>query len=47
MIFDTDVVIWVFRGHEGAADLVDNIADLRYQSLRIWNLFKVREIGRS
>ncbi len=23
MIFDTDVLIWVFRGHEGAAQLVE------------------------
>ena len=27
MIFDTDVVIWVFRGHAGAANLIDRIAD--------------------
>ena len=27
MIFDTDVVIWVFRGHEGAAKLVESIND--------------------
>ena len=27
MIFDTDVVIWVFRGHEGAAKLVESIDD--------------------
>ena len=27
MIFDTDVVIWVFRGHEGAAKLVESTDD--------------------
>lgn len=27
MIFDTDVVIWVFRGHEEAAKLVESIDD--------------------
>jgi len=27
MIFDTDVVIWVFRGHAKAADLVEGISD--------------------
>ena len=27
MIFDTDVVIWVFRGHEGAANFVESIDD--------------------
>ena len=27
MIFDTDVVIWVFRGHEGAAKLVESAHD--------------------
>ena len=27
MIFDTDVVIWVFRGHEGAAKLVESTHD--------------------
>ena len=27
MIFDTDVIIWVFRGHEGAAKFVESIDD--------------------
>ncbi|MDE3000763.1 MAG: type II toxin-antitoxin system VapC family toxin [Gemmatimonadota bacterium] len=27
MIFDTDVLIWVFRGHEGAAQLVERHQD--------------------
>lgn len=27
MIFDTDVMIWVFRGHEGAAQLVEDAED--------------------
>lgn len=29
MIFDTDVLIWVFRGHEGAAKLVEDTVDRR------------------
>ena len=29
MIFDTDVLIWVFRGHEGAAQLVEGHDDRR------------------
>lgn len=29
MIFDTDVLIWVFRGHEGAAQLVEGTDDRR------------------
>ena len=33
MIFDTDVVIWVFRGHEGAAKLVESTERSRIFSL--------------
>ena len=29
MIFDTDVLIWVFRGHQGAAQLVERHDDRR------------------
>ena len=29
MIFDTDVLIWVFRGHEGAARIIERTDDRR------------------
>ena len=40
MIFDTDVLIWVFRGHQEAAKLVENTHDRQISAVTYMELIQ-------
>jgi len=40
MLFDTDVLIWVFRGHAGAAARVEETADRRLSIVTLMELLQ-------
>ena len=46
MIFDTDVVIWVFRGNERAAKLVESIHDRQISIVTYMEFIQGARIGR-